>query len=655
MTRRAWTTGLAIVGLAAGLVVLPAQTLLAGNREDAQPMLARALAALDRGDARTARVELLNAVRADPDWAAPRLAQARAMIALGDGRTAQDALERARALGAPAGVTRAMMAQSLLMNGDPAAALAQAQAKDVPRADVPYAARMAALALAGLGRVPEAFAAFDKALALSPDDAALWRDIAVFRRATGDRAAALLASDRAIALAPDDPAALTLLAELVRTQYGPVAALPWFDKAITVAPDYLPALTEYAATLADLGRARQMLALTRRIIARDPANPRAFFLQAVMAARAGDMGLARRMLDRTEGRLDNQPATMLLKGMLYLDGGNATLAADQFKALVARQPFNFRARLLHGRALADMGQYREADAVLGPLAARADADGYALTLAARVREQLGDRAGADAWLARASRPERQTAALLPLDPDVAALSAGASADPGLAGPNISYVRVLLARGQAEAAITRATTLRDKNPGAPQAHAALGDTLAELGRWAEAARAYAAAANLVYDEATAMRLATAWNNAAQPARAEQALGLFLTQNPGNVAALRLAATAWMRTRQWQRATDALDQVRARIGSRDAWLLADLAWAWLGRGDANRALVYARQAYRLQPAGPVTTDAYGWALFKAKGGNQASVDLLDKATALSPGNALLNDHLRTARAALAKAGS
>ncbi len=634
------------------LSVLPVQSLLAGNRDAAQPMLARALAALDRGDARTARVELLNAVKADPNWAAPRLAQARAMLALGDGRTAQDAIERARTLGAESGGTRAMMAHALLMNGEPARALAEAQAKDVPRADTAYATRIAAVAFATLGRVPQAFAAFDKALALAPDDPVLWLDIARFRRATGDRAAALLASDRAMALAPGDPAALTLRAEMVRAQYGPVAALPWFDKAIAIAPDYLPALTEYAATLADMGRARQMLALTRRIIARDPSNPRAFFMQAMMAARAGDMGLARRMLDRTAGRLDDQPATMLLRGILYLDGGNATLAADQFKALTERQPFNFRARLLYGRALAEAGQLREADVALTPLAMRDDADGYVLTLSARIRERLGDRIAADALLARATRPDRATAALLPLDPDPDSLSARAAADPSLAGPNISYIRVLLSQGQGNAAVARATRLRDDNPGAPQAHVALGDTLAEVGRWAEAARAYAAAANLTYDEATALRLATAWNRAAQPARAEEALGLFLTQNPQNIAAMRLAATAWMRTGQWPRAVDALEQVRAQTGNRDAWLLADLAWAWLGRGNAARALVYARQSYRLQPAGPVTTDAYGWLLFKAQGASRASVDLLEKAVLLAPGNALLRDHLKIVKAAQAK---
>ncbi|MDZ7894969.1 MAG: hypothetical protein U5M50_08515 [Sphingobium sp.] len=50
----------------------------AADRGAAQAALSRGLAALDKGDVRTARVELLNAVKADPNFAAARMAQARA-------------------------------------------------------------------------------------------------------------------------------------------------------------------------------------------------------------------------------------------------------------------------------------------------------------------------------------------------------------------------------------------------------------------------------------------------------------------------------------------------------------------------------------------------------------------------------------------------
>ncbi|KAK0358749.1 hypothetical protein LTR94_034118, partial [Friedmanniomyces endolithicus] len=94
-----------------------------------------------------------------------------------------------------------------------------------------------------------------------------------------------MAADRAVALAPGDAKALTLRGELTRAQYGLAASLPWFERALAANPDSVPTLEQYAATLADAGQASHMLGLTRRLLALDPSNPRAWMMQAVMAAR----------------------------------------------------------------------------------------------------------------------------------------------------------------------------------------------------------------------------------------------------------------------------------------------------------------------------------------------------------------------------------
>src|SRR3546814_6396141 len=64
---------------------LPAYAVVAGSGEDAHQAYNRGVAALRKGDARTARIELLNAVKADPQWGSARLLQAQALLALGDG------------------------------------------------------------------------------------------------------------------------------------------------------------------------------------------------------------------------------------------------------------------------------------------------------------------------------------------------------------------------------------------------------------------------------------------------------------------------------------------------------------------------------------------------------------------------------------------
>ncbi|MFY9352171.1 MAG: hypothetical protein WAO77_17690, partial [Sphingobium sp.] len=53
------------------------------HERDGSAALTRGLAALDKGDARTARVELMNAIKGDPRSARARAAQAAALVELG--------------------------------------------------------------------------------------------------------------------------------------------------------------------------------------------------------------------------------------------------------------------------------------------------------------------------------------------------------------------------------------------------------------------------------------------------------------------------------------------------------------------------------------------------------------------------------------------
>ena len=78
------------------------------HERDGSAALARGLAALDKGDARTARVELMNAIKGNARSVVARVAQARALVELGDGAGAQAEIDRARAMGAPAGAKGAL-------------------------------------------------------------------------------------------------------------------------------------------------------------------------------------------------------------------------------------------------------------------------------------------------------------------------------------------------------------------------------------------------------------------------------------------------------------------------------------------------------------------------------------------------------------------
>jgi tetratricopeptide (TPR) repeat protein len=614
--------------------------------QSAQDSYRRGLEALRQGQPRTARIELLNAISAAPNDGVIRIAAAETDLRLGDGVEAEAELRRARALGIGADATRHLMAHAFLLQHRPDQAIAEAAR--APAAYAGYAGRIRGLAAMDLGDIPQATAAFNAALWAAPKDSGIWTAIARFRRSTGELAGAIDAADKAVALDPDNAEALELRGELTRSQYGLVAALPWFDRALQIDPKYVSAMVERAATLGDLGRASDMLAAARAILAVDAKNPNAWLLQAALAARAGKYDLARALYRRTGGALDDQPAALLLAAAVDLQTGNAEQGVQRLQRLLILQPDNAKAR----RLLAS-GQWRLGDAAgtaasLRPLAERADADSYVLTLMGEALAKQGDRAGASAWFARARQP-RSGAAVLSgpvADDQLAALRAAAAASPRDAATQIQLIRALLGRGLGDEAVTRARALEADNPGAPDAHLLAGDALVTQSDWRGAAEAYRRAADIAFSEPVALRLIEALRNAGDGAGAARVLALYLRQNPDSVAALTLAGDDWLAAGNWPQAIAAYERVRVRIGDRDAVLLNNLAWAYAQAGDDDKALPLAARAWSLDRRNPATADTLGWLLFKSGRDRLRGLALLEQAARGAPGNADIGRHLAAA---------
>jgi len=617
-------------------------------RADAQAALQRGQVALDKGDPRTARVELMNAIKSDPDLVAARIAQARTLLMLGNGNGAQIQLERAELLGARPGPLRHLRAHAALLQGRMADALEEARASDADPMEKAFLTRLEAQALQALGENQKSAFAYERALALAPEDARLWADIARFHIATSDIAKALAATDRAVALAPDNVDVLTLRALMAREQYGPQASMQWFEAVLEKDDAYVPALVEYAATLADMGKAGRALSLSRRALGLAPVNPRAYFIQSVLAARAGDYGLARSLLVYTKGRLDGQAATRLLRGVLHMQAGNATLAVGELEPLLEAQPLNIGARLLLARAQYDDGQYEDAERILFPLVERGDAGSYALHLAARIHEAMDNRFVAAEFAQRAARMEIDPSRVYRGAGRPEAVVAEANAHPGRAGPNVRYIRALLEAGQVQGAVARAGKLVEANPGAPSALLMLGDCLMAAGRHADAAQIYERAGNMWFREDVVYRIVDAWKRAGNTAKATRALDLFVAQNPMNIDGQRIAAAYYLAAGDTDRAMTLLQLLRERLGNEDALLMTNIARAWIAMGDADRALPYAAHAYRLKPMSAVSADILGWALYKAEGRSDAAVELLEKALQLAPQEATVQQHLTEVKA-------
>jgi predicted Zn-dependent protease len=443
----------------------------------------------------------------------------------------------------------------------------------------------------GEGNLVAAGQAYDKAVALAPKSVSLWVDLGYLRYASGDHLKAIEAADLALSLDPGNVRALEFRGLIVRDQYGLAAALPWLEAALVQAPDDRSVLREYAATLGDLGRGSEMLAASRRLMARDARNARGLLLLAQLSLSAGDNGLARTMLNRTGDQLKALPSKMLVDGILELRAGNNLLAIEALEPLVQRQPGNVQAQELLASAYYANGDARMVVRRFSALAARSDASPYLLTVVARAYEVLGERDQAVPLLQRAARSIDRPFAGVPENQPVGAL---------LAASNL---------GGAEAAAER---LRSAQPGSADAQAAAGDVQLMMGHGAAAVERYRLASRVRMPDSLLQRTVAAMIMAGQQREAAALVEAYLVQTPSSPIAVRLVASLAAGQGDWPRARQLLEFLRANGSGGDVRLLADLSQAQLRSGDAEAAEATAREAYRLQPSSPLAARAWGLCL-------------------------------------------
>jgi tetratricopeptide (TPR) repeat protein len=481
------------------------------------------------------------------------LAEAASALARGDGIAAEVAAKRAFDAGVPRSEVAATIGEAELLQGDLGDArvwLAGGQFSGATRGRGFHA--LGRLEMAE-GDLAAAARAFDGALESGPGSAQLWVDIGRLRYRAGQHHLAVQAAAKAVAIDPDDPRALEFRAQLTRDSLGVVAALPWFERALGKAPDDLDLLGEYAATLGEAGRHEEMLRVARRMVELDPRHPRAYYLQAVLAARAGLDDLARRLLARTNGAYDDIPAGQLLAGVLELRSGSAALAVERFDALARRQPDNAMAGLLLGRALLANGEANEVVARLGPAADRPDAGAYLLALVGRAHEQLGRRREAARYLDRAANTDPMAVGVLP--------AAGPLAD-------VARLRLTLAQGRPADALALARELRARHPESIDVGILSGDAALLVGEAASALVAYRRAAEVRRDFALVERMAAAHETLGREDAAIGEVSDYLARNPRSVPASLLLAHMLAQRGDERRASLLLSYAR-ELGGSGAW--------------------------------------------------------------------------------------
>lgn len=546
------------------------------------------------------------------------VAAARAALSRGDGIASEMKLREALSKGVPRREVSAWMGKAYLLQGDLGKALEWLEPGDFSLASAGDGWRALGLVERLDGDLAASGRAYDKALVQIPNDASLWVEIGRLRYAGGEHVLAIAAADHALSLDPNEVRALEFRGQLVRDRYGLRAAVPWFERAISRSPKDISVLLEYAATLGDLGRASEAVTVTRRVLELSPKNPRAYYLQAVIAARAGNYSLARTLLSRTGGKLDGEAGVQMLHGVVELAVGNIAAAQHALDEVLRLRPDCRHAKDLLARAIYLGGQYRYATLRFADDISRGDASSYLLAVVARSYEALGERERAGDLLDLAARP--------PAAPLRVVLQQG-------------QVGELLAAGQGNAAQSSMEAQRQADPGDYDNQALAGDVQLALGHARAAQERYAAAAVIRMPESLFERRLQAYMMAGDVLGGAELVEGYLAQNPNSRAGLRAAASLALGAGDAVRAGSILRWLRANGEGGDVRLLSDLAILQAGTGQHDAAWDSARAAYRLQRASPLATQALAYS-YAMRGASLRDADaLLAKAQSMTGGTALI----------------
>lgn len=569
---------------------------------------------------------LLAACAGDGSERATPLERAKASVERGDGTSALMILEREVARGMPREEAALTMGEAALLLGDTVVARQYLEPREFTEEEELEGLRALARVERLDGNFSRAAETLDSALAAGGDNAETWAEIARLRYASGAQTAAGEALDHALALDENSSSALEMKAQMVRDRVGLVSSLPWLERAVEADPENVELLGELAATLGDAGQAHRMLEATAAMRKLAPGHPRAFFLEAVLAARGGKMALARRLMWRTGRYFDDTPAGRLVNGVLEMHAGNPGLASRHFAALVELQPRNARARMLLASAFHDQGGDL---ALLDHYGAEdpARTDPYLAMVIGRALEGLGRREEAARWLDRAAQPSELYLAALPGQARLDEARSRFASNPADAAAGVTLARALVEADQQGDAADIARQLGARFPDAYDILIIRGDVAVASGAFGEASALYGRAAAIRQPWSLVLRRAYLQRSAGRLDLAAGLVSAHLLEHPlDHEAALVLASL--------QSGRGEIDHAGQLFATASPWRRRDpmamgrQALVMHSLHQREDALRTARLAYALQPGNAALAEIYGRVL-EAQGHRELASALLRRA--------------------------
>ena len=319
---------------------------LAGHAAD---YLANARTALQKGDLKTAQIELRNAVRADPQNAQARFLLAEVQLQLGDPAAAEEQARQAQARGYDPVLTTPLIGQALLMQNRPGDLLKEfTPAGKNPKLDSEVDFDRGAAQMA-LGQADEARKSFADAERLNPANVKAWIAGARLALAKGDTKAAQDQVEHALTADAKSVEARVLKAQMMAQNKDIPGALALLDATIADSPPATPARLVRANLLIAQSKFKEAKADDDAVLAILPNSIEGLYLKAVLEHEAGQNTDANALLMRLAPVFDNMPRGYFLQALVQEKLGQLALAEDAARKFVGHEPADLNGAKLLAR------------------------------------------------------------------------------------------------------------------------------------------------------------------------------------------------------------------------------------------------------------------------------------------------------------------
>lgn len=362
---------------------------------DNQTRLGRAEDYWQKGDYRTAIIELKKILEKDDHHAEAWLKLGEISLFLGKAADAEKEFRRAADAGISPEAFRPKLGEALLSGGKYQILINELPLEGESEALQRQIKILHGKAYLGLNNIEKSHALFLSVLQARPDSIDAMLGLARIEQLKGATESASMYIDTALKVDAGNIPAQLFKGELAFWKKDYVAAEAVFNQILQeqmkLNPgEYFTALSAKAESQMRQGKTVEIKKTVETLMQQFPSHPRSLYLAASLAYADGKHKEARDYLQQVLTGVPHYLPAQILMGAVNYQLGNLEQADTLFSEILAGNPNNTQVRKMLAATLIRREQPGEAVSLLEPIAAESENDGQTLSLVGRARLQAGE-------------------------------------------------------------------------------------------------------------------------------------------------------------------------------------------------------------------------------------------------------------------------